>query len=222
MFPFESGDPETRFLRENGIVPNYYGNTRDIFLLTIINTNTGEESEIGNIGRYSCFETARYLGNTMNSIVDKEGEEGVVLKYENNFRVKIKFEEYKKITNILSGMTYKKIFAAVAGTPEDYAEFLKLVAILPTNIKRLITSYENKLRSDHKNIENICNIEFKEAETNLCVEARGSRKEIATTFSSCSYPTVLFQMLDEKDYHKSIWKVIKKDISPGIIVGEAY
>lgn len=37
----------------------------------------------------------------------------------------------------------------------------------------------------------------------------GTRREIAERFKRCQYPGVMFSMLDGKDYHDQIWKMIR-------------
>jgi hypothetical protein len=56
------------------------------------------------------------------------------------------------------------------------------------------------LTTQYEYIENACTREFK---------MLASRKETAEYFLSCSYPSILFLMLDKKNYEQTIWKLVR-------------
>jgi len=39
----------------------------------------------------------------------------------------------------------------------------------------------------------------------------GSRKENTFYYQTCTYPGILFSMLDGKDYSQAIWRMLKPD-----------
>lgn len=88
---------------ENRIVVDY-GNIDDIFLLTIISNQTGEES-IEDLGfpiakRYDGIKNINEL-----KALEEDNKEGFVVRFSNGFRVKVKFSEYIKLHRIISGVS---------------------------------------------------------------------------------------------------------------------
>jgi RNA ligase len=134
-----------------------------------------------------------------------ENEEGYVLTWhDENLKVKVKFEDYRKLHRVITGMNENTIqgmlesgqteplYTIIADTdyPEGFREFLS------TTIVTLMTKYTKLYNKAHEVYS---------------TAAANSRKEYAEHFTK--HPTVapiLFGILDKKDIKPIIWKIISK------------
>jgi hypothetical protein len=180
---------------ENRIVVDY-GDKEDLVLTAIIETKTGKELPIQNIG----FTTVGKIeGITQLRDLKKlamPNQEGFVVRFKSGFRLKVKFEEYVRLHRILTGISSKNIW-----------EYLKtgqsiepLLADVPDEFYDWVHATVDKLHAAFKKIESEARLEFKVLE---------NRKETAFYFSTCQHPKILFFMLDGKDYSKIIWRMVE-------------
>ncbi len=195
-------NPEWTYLFEiiypsNRIVVDY-GDMEDLVLLAIVETASGKDLPLMDIG-FPVVKT--YDGITDFSALkalEQENKEGFVIRFENGYRVKVKFEEYKRLHYILTNVSNQSIWQhLMLGEPLD--EILHLV---PDEFYGWIKKTEQQLKADFRAIEEQCRKDFKTFET---------RKETADYFKTCPYPSILFSMLDGKDYAPAIWRIIKPE-----------
>lgn len=156
--------PETTYLTEiihpkNRIVVKY--DFEGLVLLGIY-SKFGQEisyDSMNDLAKNTKFHIVKkYDFNSIEDIGEKakelnENQEGFVVKFENNFRVKIKGEEYLRLHRTLSGITPKSIWADVCyGTnmqakkeivPEEFQDYMN----------ELITEYQNEFESVVKEIQ---------------------------------------------------------------------
>lgn len=180
---------------ENRIVLDY-GAAEELVLLAIIDTKTGEEFPLSAIG-FPVVE--KFDGINDISILkemDLENKEGFIIKYANNFRVKIKFEEYLRLHRIITQVSNLNIWEYLK-TGQSMEEILERV---PDEFFDWVKQTKLELENKYSIIENQCKSDFKVLE---------SRKETALYFLTCRYPSVLFGMFDNKDYSATIWKIIR-------------
>lgn len=100
---------------ENRIVLNYNHQSKMI-LLGAVETSTGIDIDVDTIG-FQPFERPYKYSNFGSSTsfkelkqLDTEGEEGFVLRWDDGFRVKIKFENYIKLHAIVTNLTIKSLW----------------------------------------------------------------------------------------------------------------
>lgn len=183
---------------ENRIVVNY-GETDDIFLLTIIDNQTGTES-IRDIGfpvvrRYDGIKDYQQL-----RALKTANAEGFVVLFESGFRVKVKFEEYVRLHRILTGISNVSIWEYLSeGKPLD-----ELLEMVPDEFYDWVKDTETQLRHQFDTICSECHSVFKTFET---------RKESALYFQRQRYPSILFNILDGKPIDKNVWKLIRPKFS---------
>ena len=94
---------------ENRIVLNY-GASEELVLLAVIDTQSGEEFPLEDIGfplveKYDGIKDILTLKE-----MDITNKEGFIIKYANNFRVKIKFEEYLRLHRIITQVSNLNIW----------------------------------------------------------------------------------------------------------------
>lgn len=180
---------------ENRIVLDY-GASEELVLLAVIDTQSGEEFPLEDIGfplveKYDGIKDILTLKE-----MDITNKEGFIIKYANNFRVKIKFEEYLRLHRIITQVSNLNIWEYLK-TNQSFEEILESV---PDEFFNWVKQTKNDLENQYTAIENQCKEDFKLLE---------SRKETALYFLTCKYSAVLFAMLDNKNYSPIIWKMIR-------------
>jgi RNA ligase len=114
--------------RENRIVVDY-ADIEDLFLLTIIDTESGQETDVSTVN-LPFPKPKRYKFDEMPGSADllelknhsTDNSEGFVIKFSNNYRLKIKFESYKILHRLITNINEKTIWAALK-TGYDITEF---------------------------------------------------------------------------------------------------
>ncbi|OOV18940.1 RNA ligase [Flavobacterium sp. LM4] len=180
---------------ENRIVLDY-GTSEELVLLAVIDTQSGAEFPLEDIGfpivqKFDGIKEVRIL-----SVLNQENKEGFVIKYADNFRVKIKFEEYLRLHRIVTQVSNLNIWEYLKNN-QSFEEILERV---PDEFFNWVKLTKTNLENEYKAIEAQCKADFKTLE---------SRKETALYFQTCKYPGVLFWMLDGKEYSETIWKMIR-------------
>jgi RNA ligase len=180
---------------ENRIVVDYRGK-EDLILLAIIDIATGQEMDLQDIG-FQCVR--RYNGVTeIEKLKELEvnNAEGFVIKFKNNFRVKLKFQEYIRLHRILTGVSNITVWEYLSLEQS----FDKLLEKVPDEFYDWIKITRQNLLEQYQNIENEAKNSFKIFET---------RKETALYFQTQKHTSILFSMLDNKNYKAIIWKQIR-------------
>ena len=180
---------------ENRIVLDY-GASEELVLLAVIDTGTGEEFPLEDIGfpiveKYNRIKDIQTLREM--ELVNKEG---FIIKYTNNFRIKIKFDEYLRLHRIITQVSNLNIWEYLK-TNQSMEEILERV---PDEFFDWVKQTKSDLENQYLAIEAQCKKDFKIME---------SRKETALYFLTFKYSGVLFAMLNDKDYSEIIWKTIR-------------
>lgn len=171
-----------------------YKEKEELVLIGIINNKTGEDELLKNIG----FEIVHKEENeTVEKLmkIQRDNEEGFVLKFDNGERIKIKMEEYKRLHKLLTGVSKKNIWENL-----KEGSVSQLLENVPDEFNEWCKKTISEIETEYKKIETVCKNEFREL---------GDRKETAIYYKTCSYPGILFSMLDERDYSEAIWKLVK-------------
>lgn len=179
---------------ENRIVVNY-GKLDDLILLTIICNKIGDES-IEDIGfpvvkKYDGLSDLSKL-----KLTEEDNREGYVVKFKNNFRLKVKFEDYVKLHKIVTNITNISIWEYLSES-KDLNELLNKV---PDEFYPWVKKIQSGLLGDFEEII---------TENNSVFKTFSSRKEAADYYKTQKYPSLLFSMLDGKSVDKTIWKLIR-------------
>lgn len=182
---------------ENRIVVNYgwYG----LVHLASIHTETGKS-----IAPDSDFPLASALEFTSFEELKKnntKNEEGYVLHFENaDMRVKIKFEDYVALHKIITGLSEKGIWEML----EQGMEKKDIISSVPDEMFEWVNGVISKLQSSFDAEEDIAKTIYQNAKR---FDNRKDQAILVTTFPQ--YSGIIFAMLDEKDYKKIIWKMLK-------------
>ena len=189
---------------ENRIVVDYRG-IADIVLLAVVDTATGqEEDKLPDIG----FEKAAVYGDEIQCPVSElkdlafDNKEGFVIKFFSGLRVKIKFDEYVRLHRIVTQINSKHIWELLMHK-QPLNEILERV---PDEFFKWVQDTIRDLNEQFEGIED----EAKDTLARVEKENFDTRKQKALFIQEYSeIPSVVFQMLDKRDYAQTIWRMIK-------------
>ncbi len=187
---------------ENRIVVDY-GDKEDLILLAIRDTKTGNDLALEDVGfpvvkHYDGIKDFRKLKE-----LEEDNKEGFVILFESGLRLKVKFEEYKRLHRILTNVSNKSIWEIL----KENGNFDELVDKVPDEFHNWLDKTKQDLIEKYREIEETSKKEFKP------VSDFESVKEFAEYTKKQKYPTVLFKMKDNKDYTEFIWKQIRPKYS---------
>jgi len=182
---------------ENRIVVDY-GQDEKLVLLAMIDMNTGKDVPLADIGfpivkKYDGIQDLQVLKS-----LNENNKEGFVIKYEDGYRLKVKFEDYVRLHRILTGVSYRSIWESL----KDNEPIEELLEQIPDEFYKWIEEKEAELKRSYKEVEEVAISEMKAFDT---------RKDAAAYILTCQYPKVMFNILDDKDYSDTIWKIIKPE-----------
>lgn len=180
---------------ENRIVVDY-GKEEKLVLLAIIETKTRKELPLQDVG----FPIVKHYDGIKDisklKALALENKEGFVVKFENGFRVKVKFEEYLRLHKLMTQVSNKSIWESLKN--KDTIE--EILENVPDEFYNYVKKTKADLENQFQSIEKQCKNDFK-----ILVD----RKTTAEYFLTCKHPSILFAMMNQKKYDQIIWKKIK-------------
>jgi RNA ligase len=144
--------------------------------------------------------------------------EGYVLTYPNaGLKVKVKFEEYVRLHRILTGLNPRTIWEMLAEKQDPAVDSIMKDPKLPAKFLEWFGGWVNQLRGRYTELERISKQMFEgtphmgEGLSSYSHEQlKQARKENALYYLQApALSSILFAMLDGKDYGEIIWKIIK-------------
>ncbi len=196
---------------ENKIVVDY-GDLRDIVLLAVINIETGEEinymEEAHRLGLNCAVKMVKNLQELLDSLDSlPANNEGFVVKYSNNFRVKMKGKEYIRLHKFISGFSNTTIWELLMNN-QSFDEFLDRV---PDEFYQWVKITKKELEDNFELLYNRTKKAFK------IVKNLPTRKEQAMEIikNHKDISSAIFNLLDEKKEkaEKELWKILKPKFS---------
>lgn len=133
--------------------------------------------------------------------LEKPNTEGFVLRWSNGFRLKIKFEEYKRLHRILTNTTERSIWENL----KEGKGIEELIEVVPDEFHKWVKDVVIKLARDFSVIQE----ENTDIYHRLVKKTEGDRKEFALLAQKCQYPGILFTMFDHRDPSPLIWKILR-------------
>lgn len=197
---------------ENRIVVDYK-KAKCLVLLAIINNDTGEEYPyklLKQFGQSYIWEVAHKFDgiNDFKNIKQthkKDNSEGFVIKFDTGLRIKLKFEEYVRLHRLITGVSNRSIWDLLRNK-QDINELLDRV---PDEFYNWAKNTKEDFETNYQSIEHSSKVIL---ENNKAIE----RKEIATYFlqkENKIYSSILFAMLDNKEYEDIIWRMLRPKYS---------
>jgi RNA ligase len=205
---------------QNRIVCQY--DFEGLVLLTMVNKRTGEEVDYKRLSYLSPFRFVERFDKSLAECAAENipNEEGYVLTWPREgkppLKVKVKFADYVRLHRIVTGLNPKNIWEMLA-----MGQSLEplLTPDMPAHFRGWLEDWQKKLQGEHDAIEDEAKYIFDTAQAvmrqkhNLLTysEPKEIRKDYALFFQaqSARLSAVLFAMLDGKNYHEYIWKLIK-------------
>ena len=193
---------------ENRIVVDY-GKREELVLLAMIDTKTGLELPLVDIGfplvkKYDGINDLETLKSLENST-----QEGFVVKFASGFRVKVKFAEYVRLHRIITRVSNISIWENMKNNA-NFDEILERVpdeffAWVKNTRLEILTKYE-EIEKNAKQIFENAPIKKPSADYKLTKE---DRKLASEQFLKFQHNRILFAMLDGKKYDDYIWKCVR-------------
>ena len=191
--------------KENRIVVDY-GNTEMLYLLAVINNETGEELDVKEEGRRIGFYTPRRYEHDLTQALElcktlDGNEEGFVVVWPDNFRVKIKGEEYTRLHRLITGFSNKSIWELLMNH-QPFDEFLERI---PDEFYQYVQTTIADLKFNYNSIYRVATAahgEVKELPTR-----KEQAMEVLSRFKDIS--DLVFGLLDGKNIEPMIWKRLR-------------
>ena len=180
-----------------------YKDIDDIFLLAVIDNETGIDDDISKWNNvFKC--TTKYDGfsdyTKIREAFSGKNREGFAIKLKSGFRMKLKFAEYWKLHFLKAGFTEKQI-----------------LQYLIDDDKESIQKYLDMFDEEHQIYYNRIIDKFKEAYNSILDKARmqyrefDTDKEAAVYFNTCDYPHIMFCIRKGKNIREPIWNLVKRN-----------
>lgn len=174
-----------------------YGDREDLVFLSAYEIESGLE-----VTPDHPFPSAARieLGSDFEGIkkLNIDNQEGFVVRFEDGYRFKIKFEEYVRLHSVIFSVSSRSIWNMLkhGGSVS--------VDNIPDEIYGWIKETEKELRNSYCSIEKDA-LNFFEGIKHL------SRKDFAIRALEYKYSGVLFKMLDNRPYEEIIWKLVEPE-----------
>lgn len=175
-----------------------YGGMEDLVLLATLDTETGEEV----FGVPSPFVRAEEISevsdfSSMKSL-NLPNKEGFVVRFEDSFRFKIKFDDYVRLHSLIFSVSSRSIWRSMMEGREIPVD------MLPDEIYRWVRSEKEDITARRDSIASAASEAFSRI-------AHLGRKEFAGAALEYEWPQVLFAMLDGKPWDHMVWKMVEPD-----------
>lgn len=232
-------DPTKTYLFEilvrwNRIVVDY--KWEGLVLLAIIDNETGNDESLPQHSGVEAFKIV--VRHDISSIEDLlscppiNNAEGYVVVFDNNFRVKVKHEEYVRLHRILTNVTARSVFEcvtiedlkrkgfddktisrSVSVAEEEVAIFPSLGKFLdgvPDEFYTWVHKVVHRLEGEFTRISSEVESEFSRIMEQLKSDNR-DRAKFATLASKSKYASIMFTMFDGRPYDAVIWKSLRPE-----------
>jgi len=182
-----------------------YGDYEALVLLAVIETASGREYAIEDFQNLGFPLAQKYDGlKDLDAIakLNEQNQEGFVIRFESGLRLKFKFADYVKLHRVLTQVTSKVIWEML----RDQVPFEDILEHVPDEFYDWVKATKATLLGQYQQIEDQANADF---ERIVAVVDRSDRKAMAKHILTCQNHTILFSILDGKDYSDYIWRTIK-------------
>jgi len=196
---------------ENRIVVDY-GDKRDIILLARIETENNLELFYDDLKKKysSYFTVVKRISiksfKQLNELKEnqQDNKEGFVVRFENGFRVKIKYDEYIKLHGIINNVSKLTVWEYL----KNNYDFDELIGKVPDEFFSWLQKTKNQIQYEYNEIEKKALKEFIEI---YLYKELTDKENFANFAKESKYRSILFKIYDNNPYDEIIWKMIKPD-----------
>jgi RNA ligase len=194
---------------ENRIVINY-GKTRDLYLLAVIETATGRELT----NTDGPFPTPKYYDykdlEKIQKMMERRdtGDEGFVIRFKDGNRAKIKYNEYKRLHKLITGINARRIWEVLMGG----GNMQDLCKAVPDEFYEWVQKASQEIKKQYRDIEKEALETFGKIDKGVTsgMSFRETRKAYAKEIMKyLKLSAIMFKLLDGQPYSDIIWKMIK-------------
>lgn len=192
---------------DNRIVVNY--NKNELTLLSVINNQSLVEIDLEEFKNYYFVKVVEEWKGDFNTISDlqnlnTQNEEGFVLKWENGYRLKVKFSDYVKLHRIITGLNEKTIWERL----KNRKALSDLFQNIPEEFQIWCRNVHTNLLNEYSRIHDDCAYFIKD---NNLRDLEKKEAALLILKNKKEYQSVLFSMIDyqENKIHNAICKLIK-------------
>jgi RNA ligase len=183
-----------------------YGKRDELVLLAIIDTRTGEEGDYILEAERLGFSYARKFDKDLDMVIDlttvlTADEEGFVVKYPNNYRVKLKGVEYLRLHRLITGFSTKSIWECLMNGDS----FEEVLTNVPDEFYKWIIEKKEDLEEEFLKIK--VKVEYVYTLVSQLPDRKAQALYILKNWKDISGE--LFARLDGGNYDKIIWKKLK-------------
>jgi RNA ligase len=196
---------------QNKIVVDY-GDKESLVLLAVIKTDDGSELDISSVDFPEKVKVYEGINDVekIREILQNNTQEGVVIKFSNNYRVKIKYEEYVRLHRIVTGITPKGIWKIKMYeiNPKKYKQWKgsvdEIIEKVPDEFYEWVKSIISKLNTAAKEVEDKVESAYQRIKG---LERKEQAGIITTEYKDLS--SYLFLKLNNKSYKESILRSLE-------------
>jgi RNA ligase len=185
----------------NRIVVNY-GSYEGLDLLAMIHTKSsgelGTPDIVGRLGT-SVYPVPFTSFEELKARNEKNSEGFVLFWRKEGLRLKIKFEDYVRLHKVMTGLSEIGLWEML----RDGKTIAEIVVEIPDEMHAWIHSVVAPMVKQYEEIEGDATCVL------MRVRSLPTRKDQALIVSKSKYPSVVFSMLDKKDYKSIIWKMLR-------------
>ncbi|MDX3260800.1 RNA ligase [Streptomyces sp. MI02-2A] len=198
---------------ENRIVVDYNGRD-DLVLLAVIDTETGRTLPSGSYD-WPGPVTRPLIWTSLADVLaepQRPNEEGFVVFFPaDDFRVKVKFEDYKRLHSILTNVSTLSIWDALANG-QDLEAFIDHV---PDEFYSWVQEQADLIAADFERVKVAALEDFMWIKKRVKVPEwdRDARKQFALLALESEFKDVLFGLYDGKDISARLWKRVRPEYS---------
>jgi RNA ligase len=186
-----------------------YGNREELVLLACIKNSNGNELPYNNLVKdYSgFFEVVKKYDLKVTSFkelqkLEEENREGFVIRFNDGFRVKVKFAEYCRLHVIITNVSNLTIWEHL----KNGYDFEALLDRVPDEFYDWLKRTVAALTREFNEIERLA---LKEFLVIYHVNSITDRKDFAAVALKSEHRAILFKLYDKRRYDEIIWKSIK-------------
>jgi len=194
---------------ENKIVVDY-GEREELVLLAIKEADSGEEVDYETLKNLWIPVTTRYDVNLdylkEHQAIEFGNCEGFVVKFSNNYRVKIKYDEYVRLHKIVTEFHDKDVLQML----RDHSDLNTKIANIPDELYQHIQTLVTQYTEYYQRIEYETVAEYQRILSIL--PADYVRKDFALEAIKYKYKQVLFAMLDNKPTESLYWDIVEEEL----------
>jgi RNA ligase len=194
-------------MAQNRIVVDYNG-YEGLVLLAAYNNNTGIEIHRNELEKLDGFDIVKkYDGvNDIKELKSRNllNQEGYVLRYDNGFRMKVKFEDYCRLHSIITNVSSKDVWECL----RDGRDLDELLDRTPDEFDEWVRGQVKLLKNEYLEIESSVDHIYSK------IYREGiTKKEFAELAMKESCSSILFKIFDGKSYGHIIWRMIEPEFS---------